>query len=302
MTNTTITGTTVQIDGLAASTSYDVEVRAKNAEGASEWSNPGIGSTNAPGSNNPPVFTDGSSTTRSVSATAPAGTNIGDPIRATDADAGEVISYRLEGRDAANFTINSATGQLQTKADVVLIAGEDYSVSVVADDGDDTTRITVTISATAGAPNNAPVFAAGATTTRSVSESVAAGTNIGDAVAATDADTGDTLTYTLGGTDAASFDIVATTGQLQTKATLDASTKSTYTVTVTATDSAGATATITVTITVTTSTLGPLGDQYDANSNGVIERTEVIAAIRDYFSDVITRDDVIAIIRLYFSG
>ena len=302
VTNTTITGTTVQIDGLAASTSYDVEVRAKNAEGASEWSNPGIGSTNAPGSNNPPVFTDGSSTTRSVSATAPAGTNIGDPIRATDADTGEVISYRLEGRDAANFTINSATGQLQTKADVVLIAGEDYSVSVVADDGDDTTRITVTISATAGAPNNAPVFSAGATTTRSVAEGVAAGTNIGDAVAATDADTGDTLTYTLGGTDAASFDIVATSGQLQTKATLDASTKSTYTVTVTATDSAGATATITVTITVTTSTLGPLGDQYDANSNGVIERTEVIAAIRDYFSDVITRDDVIAIIRLYFSG
>ena len=32
---------------------------------------------------------------------------------------------------------------------------------------------------------------------------------------------GDTLTYTLGGTDAASFDIVAATGQLQTKVALD---------------------------------------------------------------------------------
>ena len=56
VTNTTITGTTVTIEGLAASTSYDVEVRATNAEGTSDWSNPGIGATNAPGANNPPVF------------------------------------------------------------------------------------------------------------------------------------------------------------------------------------------------------------------------------------------------------
>ena len=41
VTNTTITGTTVTIEGLAASTSYDVEVRATNAEGTSDWSNPG---------------------------------------------------------------------------------------------------------------------------------------------------------------------------------------------------------------------------------------------------------------------
>ena len=33
--------TTVTIEGLAASTSYDVEVRATNAEGTSDWSNPG---------------------------------------------------------------------------------------------------------------------------------------------------------------------------------------------------------------------------------------------------------------------
>ena len=300
VTTTTITGTTVEITGLAASTSYDVEVRAKNAEGASEWSNPGIGSTNAPGANNPPVFTDGANTTRSVAAGAAAGTNIGAPVRATDADAGEVISYRLEGRDAASFGINSATGQLTTKSGVTLIADEDYTVIVVADDGVDTARITVTITATSTAPNPAPTFPATETGARSVTEGAAAGTNIGAPVAAQDP--GDTLTYTLGGTDAASFAIVASTGQLRTRAALDASTKSTYTVTVTATDTAGGSAEITVTITVTTSTLGQLGDQYDANSNGVIERSEVITAIRDYFADEISRDDVIAIIRLYFSG
>ena len=81
---------------------------------------------------------------------------------------------------------------------------------------------------------------------------------IGDPVVATDfitANNGDTtteiLTYSLGGADAASFDIVRSSGQLQTKAALDKETKDTYTVTVTATDPSGETATVTVTIKVT---------------------------------------------------
>ena len=43
---------------------------------------------------------------------------------------------------------------------------------------------------------------------------------------------GDTLTYTLGGTDAADFAIVSTSGQIQTKSALDYETDSSYTVTV----------------------------------------------------------------------
>ena len=46
----------------------------------------------------------------------------------------------------------------------------------------------------------------------------------------------DTLTYDLRGTDAASFDIDNTSGQLQTKAKLDHETKSSYMVVVTVTD------------------------------------------------------------------
>ena len=58
-------------------------------------------------------------------------------------------------------------------------------------------------------------------------------------MAATDPDNGDTLTYTLGGSDATSFAIDETTGQLKTKDTLNYEAKDTYTVTVTATDSSG---------------------------------------------------------------
>ena len=56
--------------------------------------------------------------------------------------------------------------------------------------------------------NRAPVFTDGDSTTRSIAENTAADTNIGTADnVATDADN-DTLTYTLSGTDAASFTIV----------------------------------------------------------------------------------------------
>ena len=86
-----------------------------------------------------------------------------------------------------------------------------------------------------------------------MAENSTAGTNVGAPVTATDADSGDTLTYTLDGTDAASFDIVSTSGQIQTKSgvTYDYETKSSYAVIVKADDGNGGSDTIMVTITVT---------------------------------------------------
>ena len=103
--------------------------------------------------------------------------------------------------------------------------------------------------------NEAPEFA-DEPATRSVAENTVASVNIGDdPVAAMDEDDGDTLTYTLGGTDAASFDIESTTtgGQLQTLAALDYETQTDYEVMVIATDDGvpPLTGTITVTIKVT---------------------------------------------------
>ena len=87
------------------------------------------------------------------------------------------------------------------------------------------------------APNAPPAFDEGPTTTRGVEENTAAGVDIGDPVAATDADTeNDTLTYSLDATGAESFDIDASSGQLQTKAALDYEDKSSYTVTVSVSD------------------------------------------------------------------
>ena len=108
-------------------------------------------------------------------------------------------------------------------------------------------------SAQAPPPNSSPEFPATETGNRGVDENTGPGQNVGTPVAATDPD-GDTLTYTLGGSDADAFDIVRSSGQLQTRAALDYETTNSYSVTVTATDTPGLSADIAdidVTIAVT---------------------------------------------------
>ena len=100
--------------------------------------------------------------------------------------------------------------------------------------------------------NNAPSFN-DSSLTRSVAENTAANTNIGDAIpAATDADTGDTLIYTMEGTDASSFTFDASSRQIKTKqgVTYDHESKPSYSVTIkvsdgTASDTVGVTINIT---------------------------------------------------------
>ncbi len=197
-----------------------------------------------------PVFTAGTTTTRSIAENTAADTNIGSAISATDANSGDTLSYTLSGADASSFSIVSTSGQLRTKTALDYETKSSYTVTITVSDGSLTDSITVTINITDVDENRAPVFTAGTTTTRSIAENTAADTNIGSAISATDANSGDTLTYTLSGADASSFSIVSTSGQLRTKAALDYETKSSYTVTITVSDGS-LTDSITVTINIT---------------------------------------------------
>ncbi len=198
-----------------------------------------------------PIFTDGTETARTIAENTAADTNIGTPIAATDANS-DTLTYTLTGTDAASFDIVSTTGQLKTEAALDFETKTLYTVTITVSDGNGgLDSITVTINVTDITVNNVPTFTDGANTTRSVEENTAAGTNIGTAVAATDAD-GDTLAYTLTGTDASSFSIVSTTGQLQTSVALDYETKTSYSVTIKVTAAnEGGNASIDVTINVT---------------------------------------------------
>ena len=101
-------------------------------------------------------------------------------------------------------------------------------------------------------PDNSPPEFSAETANRSVAENTAAGQDVGAVLTATDVDS-DTLTYSLEGADAASFDIVSSSGQIRTRSgvTYDHEAKSTHTVIVKADDGNGGTDTIEVTITVT---------------------------------------------------
>ena len=206
--------------------------------------------------NDEPTFPS-TSTTRSVRENTPSGRNIGAPVAATDDD-GDPLTYTLGGTDAGSFSIVPTTGQLRTSA---ALTKNSYTVTVSVRDSKDTagnadtaTDDTITVTINVTDVNDEPTFPS-TSTTRSVRENTPSGRNIGAPVAATD-DDGDPLTYTLGGTDAGSFSIVPTTGQLRTSAAL---TKNSYTVTVSVRDSKDTAGnadtatddTITVTINVT---------------------------------------------------
>ena len=197
-----------------------------------------------------PIFTEGTTATRSIAENTAARTNIGSPVSATDGNSSDRLAYSLSGTDAASFAIVESTGQLQTKAALDHETKDSYTVTITVSDGSLTDTITVTINVTDVVENNAPVFTDGANATRTIAENTPLGTNIGSPVAATDADS-DTLTYALGGTDANVFSIVSSTGQLQTKLALNFESKQNYKVTVTATDGKGGSDSITVAINVT---------------------------------------------------
>ena len=83
--------------------------------------------------------------------------------------------------------------------------------------------------------NSSPKFTDGGSTTRHIQENSEPGTDVGSPVSATDVNR-DRLTYELGGTDADSFEIVASSGQIRTKAELDYETKTRYRVAVSVSD------------------------------------------------------------------
>ena len=295
-------------------------------------------STDRPAMNNLPTFSQ-ATTTRSIGQGTAAGRNVGARVRATDEDTRDVLTYSLDGTDAALFDIDPATGQVLTRAvlDYDPDGTNSYSVQVRVHDGygpdyqstdvgvDATITVTITVRAVVQRPssgdggggggvvgggggggggtplNRPPEFTDGSTTDRSIAENTPAGADIGEPVAARDPED-DELTYTLRGADAESFDIDPATGQLRTKAPLDYETKSSYSVVVRAEDGQGTRDSIDVTVAVVNVGLEGMVGRYDADESGAIGRDEAIAAVVDYFHGVISKEEAIAVITVYFSG
>ena len=130
------TGNTTEkttITGLDPRTLYEVEVRATNEEGTSDWSPAGRGTTAA--SNLRPSFDiTASLVTLSVDENTSRGQPVGSPVSASDND-GDRLTYSLEGPGKDLFTIVSSSGQIRTKAALDLEERSSYSVTVKVNDG-----------------------------------------------------------------------------------------------------------------------------------------------------------------------
>ncbi len=245
---------------ITAGTSYDVRVRAKNAEGWGAWSDAATAVTaspdpsdTTPGQPDAPEISNIKQTSFRITWTAPAA--------GSSAITGYGIQYKLSSEadsayaDAKPTKRGTVTGyNVVDRNSQAITAGASYDVRVRAKNAEGwgpwSDPATAVTASPAPPPNNPPSFAS-STLEVSVAENTAAGANIGDAIEATDPDAGDTLTYTLGTTtDDAHFTIDSQTGQLQTSGALDYENQSSYAVTVTATDGGGLTASIAVTVKV----------------------------------------------------
>ena len=142
-----VTGTGATIAGLAEETSYQVQLRAANDEGHGPWSASATGATSA---NSAPVFAD-ATLSRSIAENTAPGAAVGDPVpAATDADAGDQLTYIMEGADAAAFDFDPATRQISTRAALDHEAKDSYALTIEVGDGTASDTIAVTITVTDG--------------------------------------------------------------------------------------------------------------------------------------------------------
>ena len=163
---------------------------------------------------------------------------------ATDADAGDQVSLTFGGADAATFNFDPSSGelsfnQLPELEDFPQNGGIDYQLNITAtDSANNSTDLALTINLLDDT-GTAPTFAQ-ASVSIDVDENTASTIYTAQA---TDVDVGDTLSYSISGTDSSYFTIDPSSGDLNFNTAPDYESPSddakdnTYDLTITATDS-----------------------------------------------------------------
>ena len=219
-------------------------------------------------------------------------------VMATDSDAGQTLTYSIAGgADAAQFTINSSTGQLSFASAPNYEAPTDnggnnvYDVTVQVSDGQggmDTQAIAVTVANVNEGPTDLALSA------NSVAENATTGTVVGT-ISGTDPDAGDTKTYSLTDTAGGRFAIDPATGVLIVAdgSLLNYEGATSHTVTVRVTDSGGQSYRETFTINLTNVNEGPTGA--DTTVTLSEDTSHTLSTANFGFSDVDAGDTMSAV-------
>ena len=179
-------------------------------------------------------------------------------VQATDADAGDQITYTLSGTDASHFSFAASSGELAFSELPSLESPKDdngdnsYELTITATDlGANSTDLALSVNV-ADDTGTAPTFA-------SASASISVDENTASAVytaQASDVDPGDILTYSISGTDHQLFTIDPSSGELAFNTApdyenpSDSGTDNIYDLAITATDTIGKQANQSLTISV----------------------------------------------------
>ncbi|MEL6562316.1 MAG: immunoglobulin-like domain-containing protein, partial [Bacteroidota bacterium] len=162
---------------------------------------------------------------------------------ATATDGG-TITYSLGGSDAGGFNLGSSSGELTFIASPDFETQSNYSVTITAtDDSNNTADLMLTITIN-DLDEEAPVF------TSAIDVSVDENISTSEIFYTATATDGGTITYSLGGSDANSFNLGASSGEMTFTTSPDFETQSSYSVTITAMDDSNNAADLMLTITV----------------------------------------------------
>ncbi|MGB1090730.1 MAG: Ig-like domain-containing protein [Oceanobacter sp.] len=156
------------------------------------------------------------------------------------------VSYELSGSDSDLFGIDTATGEITLLENPDYETRSTYNISLIVTDAYDNQTTQAIVVQVTPLDEIAPVITSADTTT--LDENSALGTLVYTATSTDNLDTA--VTYSLSGTDAASFTIDASTGEVTVASTLDHESQSSYEFILTATDAAGNSSSQTVTVTL----------------------------------------------------
>ncbi len=172
----------------------------------------------------------------SVAEVSPIGTSVGITALATDPDTSDSVTYSLDDSAGGRFAVDATTGVVTVNGLLDAESATSHNIIVRAT-SDDTTFTTTgfTINVTDIDEFNVGPIADTDATPNTVSEAAGIGTGVGVTALATDADTGDSISYSLDDDASGRFVIDATSGVVTVNAGLDYETSTSHNITIRAT-------------------------------------------------------------------
>ena len=283
-----------------------IEVTATSTDGSSSNATFDIGITDDNSEFSISAVTDSDAGANTINESASVGDSVGVTGFATDADAGDSVTYSLTSNPNNAFAIDATTGEV-TVADP---SGLDFESA-------QTMQIEVTATSTDGSSSNATFdigitddnseFSISAVTdsdagANTINESASVGDSVGVTGFATDADAGDSVTYSLTSNPNNAFAIDATTGEVTVAdpSGLDFESAQTMQIEVTATSTDGSSSNATFDIGITDINEAPTdlivtsdSSQFEngllsVNENGATDQLVSASNITDFPTDQLT--------------